>query len=264
MGLFAMKASPGAKGAKILSTGRLRGNSILLYRSKSQTSNGGIHMSERPVRLDATRRAIVRGGETHRLQERTWRVAKLLADKHPETVSRDEFIDTIWNGNAPVGDKGLNQAIWQLRRALSDSPREPQVIRTIPRVGYRWLEPPPDPDSAPSRTSHVGKLLGMAGVLAAALGAVLVSQNPGASASIGTAENPATDAYLVGRDVHLVFKDGTAGKLINARNADIHAPLLSRDGTELAIAVMENGQCRMLTLNIATQERVDYGKCPGV
>jgi DNA-binding response OmpR family regulator len=73
---------------------------------------------------------------------------QLLASKSGQIVRRDELIQAIWDGNALIGEQGLNRVVSEVRRAIGDSPRAPTLVQTVPRRGYRLLE-----DGAPpSRT----------------------------------------------------------------------------------------------------------------
>jgi TolB-like protein/Tfp pilus assembly protein PilF len=57
-----------------------------------------------------------------------------------EPVSRSDLLDAVWPG-AEVSEGVLTQCIAELRRALGDSAREPRVIETIPRLGFRLVLP---------------------------------------------------------------------------------------------------------------------------
>jgi len=61
-----------------------------------------------------------------------------LARHAPRVVSRETLLEEVW-GDAFVGDEVVSHAIWELRRALGDSARDPTYIQTIPRKGYRLL-----------------------------------------------------------------------------------------------------------------------------
>ena len=225
-------------------------------------------MTDETVRLDAERHAITVGGRTRRLQEKAWQVVKMLAGRYPGIVRRADIVDDVWSGNAAVGEKGLNQAIWQLRRVLEDDAREPRVIRTIPRVGYQWLQPPGGGSAAlppAQRTWPVARaamLAALACIAGLAAGVLLTDRGAAGAASLLASKLPATGVYLEDRDVHVIFDDGTIGVLKNANRADVQSPVLSEDGYEIAVAVREANRCRMVTIDLLTRERQDFGECP--
>jgi len=91
--------------------------------------------------VDPLARTVTRpGGTSHTLPPRALQVLTLLARNRGEIVHRDTLIDAVWDGNFLVGDKGLSQAIWQLRRAFDDA-HPGRIIETVPRKGYRLLAP---------------------------------------------------------------------------------------------------------------------------
>jgi DNA-binding winged helix-turn-helix (wHTH) protein len=71
------------------------------------------------------------GGRSHRLEPRLAGVLDLLVRRGGAPVTRDEFLETVWDEDG--SDEALNQAISRLRRLLGRS----DLILTLPRVGYR-------------------------------------------------------------------------------------------------------------------------------
>ena len=214
-----------------------------------------------PVLIDPARRYVSAGEHGAVLHERSWQVLQLVLERAPAVVSRDEFIEQLWHGNAPVGEKGLNQAIWSIRAALGDDPRQPRFIRTIPRRGYQWV----GPESQPIRATQWQKLA--AGMAAVALLTVAVPASrwvldDGAQAAPGDVELVATSARLVDGDVHVQFRQGCLGIFKNATNASLGAPVLSRDGSEVAVPVFEESSCRLVTIDLNTRQKQNFAECP--
>lgn len=61
-----------------------------------------------------------------------------LAQRSGQAVSREELEREVWSGMV-VGYDALSNAIAKLRKAFSDDPKQPRVIETIPKVGYRLI-----------------------------------------------------------------------------------------------------------------------------
>ncbi len=57
-----------------------------------------------------------------------------------ELVSKHDLLDAIWPDVAVV-EASLPTAIGKLRRALDDDRRDPHIIETVPRIGYRLAVP---------------------------------------------------------------------------------------------------------------------------
>ncbi len=80
------------------------------------------------------------GATVRHLDPKSMAVLCHLASKPGEAVTKAELIDTVWEG-AIVSDDAVTGAISALRKALGDSPRNPEYIRTLPRVGYTLVTP---------------------------------------------------------------------------------------------------------------------------
>ena len=66
------------------------------------------------------------------------KVLILLVNNIHSVVSRDQLIEEIWD-NEFVGDDALTQAISKLRKVLESETKNPQIIETIPKTGYRFI-----------------------------------------------------------------------------------------------------------------------------
>ncbi len=76
-------------------------------------------------------------GET-RVEPMAMRVLLCLAASPGVTLSRETLNRLVWEGRA-VSDKVLTRAISNLRLALGDDPRHPEIIETVSKMGYRLL-----------------------------------------------------------------------------------------------------------------------------
>jgi TolB-like protein/Flp pilus assembly protein TadD len=61
-----------------------------------------------------------------------------LAQHAGETLSKEMLLDMVWPGTF-VTDDVLTHSISELRRAFEDDAREPRIIQTIPKRGYRLV-----------------------------------------------------------------------------------------------------------------------------
>ncbi|MDG3086377.1 winged helix-turn-helix domain-containing protein [Vibrio hannami] len=68
------------------------------------------------------------------------RILHLLVENPKQVISRDELQDHVWRSQGiMVHDSSLTQAISTLRKALGDSTKNPQYIRTVPKRGYQLI-----------------------------------------------------------------------------------------------------------------------------
>ena len=84
-------------------------------------------------RLDLTRGALFRGADELKLRPKSFDVLKYLTENPGRLISKDELIESIWEGMA-VTDDSLVQCLKDIRRALDDT--QQQIIKTVPRRGY--------------------------------------------------------------------------------------------------------------------------------
>jgi len=79
-------------------------------------------------------------GRTVRVEPKVMGVLVCLA-KHPgETLSKEQLFQAVWP-NIVVTEDVLKRCIAELRRAFDDDAREPRIIETISKRGYRLLAP---------------------------------------------------------------------------------------------------------------------------
>ncbi len=101
-----------------------------------QGSEPDFSVGEWIVRPD--RSCIERGAESVRIKPKSMAVLTQLAEADGGVVGRRELFDAVWPGGV-VSDDVLTQCIVELRKAFGDSAKEPQVIETIPRKGFRLV-----------------------------------------------------------------------------------------------------------------------------
>jgi Tol biopolymer transport system component/DNA-binding winged helix-turn-helix (wHTH) protein len=91
--------------------------------------------------VDAAGNRLLRGSEVRPLRHKAMALLVLLA-RHPgRTVTRDEIVDAVWDGNRFVAPKAINTAVWALRQALGDDLDAPRYVETIAKKGYRLIAP---------------------------------------------------------------------------------------------------------------------------
>jgi TolB-like protein len=98
--------------------------------------------------LDRNAGELRRGGDKIRLQDQPLQILQILLEQPGKVVQREELQRRIWPSDTFVDfDHGINNAIKRLREALGDTAETPRYIETLPRRGYRFLDPLPAPDS---------------------------------------------------------------------------------------------------------------------
>jgi TolB-like protein len=88
--------------------------------------------------LDPVAQVLSREGARIPLQDHPFQLLLALVLRAGELVSRDELVAALWPPGTFVDtEHGLNTAIRKLRRALAGGDRDPALLETAPRRGYR-------------------------------------------------------------------------------------------------------------------------------
>jgi len=75
-----------------------------------------------------------------RLPGQSFQILKFLVAKPGELVTREELQEALWPRDTFVDfEHGVNAAVNRLRETLGDSADHPQLIETLPRLGYRFI-----------------------------------------------------------------------------------------------------------------------------
>ena len=81
---------------------------------------------------------IARDGETVKLEPKVMELLVYLASSPGEVHGREELLEQVWNGTI-VSDEALTNAIIKLRKAFGDSARNPRIVQTLSKRGYRLV-----------------------------------------------------------------------------------------------------------------------------
>jgi two-component system, OmpR family, response regulator RegX3 len=101
------------------------------------------------VRVDRSRHEVTVDGRSVDLPPKEFELLAVLVEHAGRVLTRNQLIDEVW-GSDYVGDtKTLDVHIRRLRGRVETDPQDPQRIRTVRGVGYRFadhLEPVPAPE----------------------------------------------------------------------------------------------------------------------
>jgi DNA-binding winged helix-turn-helix (wHTH) protein len=182
---------------------------------------------------------VERDGQPAELRPKTYRFLVFLLQNSNRLVTKEEFVDSVWDG-AAVSDDVLVRSVAELRKLFGDDSKQPRILKTFPKLGYGLMAPvsvepvadfEPAPAAAPSqrRIGVARKWLVAAGILAAAASFAGVWR---------TAHGPAETPY---REVAWWKLDSVTAGIVDA-GAGRHAGKLS--GSPAAVAGKLGGAAR--------------------
>ncbi|MEM7356669.1 MAG: winged helix-turn-helix domain-containing protein [Acidobacteriota bacterium] len=105
---------------------------------RQSSSDGTLPFRVGPWQVEPDLSRLIAGEEERHLNGKAMTVLLCLVDRPGRLVTKDELVDSVWQGRA-VSDDALFVCIYELRKALGDRARSPRFIETVHGKGYRWL-----------------------------------------------------------------------------------------------------------------------------
>jgi TolB-like protein len=88
--------------------------------------------------IDVARQELRRAGAVVHIEPQVFDLIVYLIEHRERIVSKDELIETIWQGRF-VSEAALSSRISAARRALGDSGNDQSLIRTLRKRGFRFV-----------------------------------------------------------------------------------------------------------------------------
>jgi DNA-binding winged helix-turn-helix (wHTH) protein len=92
------------------------------------------------VEIDPGCATVLRRGREVALRAKAFLVLLYLLQQRHRVVSKEELFDRIWPDTS-VTDATLAGCIQEVRKALGDDAKVPRFIKTLPKLGYRFVAP---------------------------------------------------------------------------------------------------------------------------
>jgi len=90
--------------------------------------------------VDPASGRISHDGDSRKLEPRVMDVLVYLASRPGVVVSREELEASVWSGRV-ISYDALSSSVQKLRRAFADDARQPRIIETLSKRGYRLVAP---------------------------------------------------------------------------------------------------------------------------
>ena len=95
--------------------------------------------------VDPASGRIILDGKEIKLEPRVMDVLVYLAGRPGQVVTREELEENVWAGRV-ISYDALTGTVQKLRKAFADDARQPRVIETLSKKGYRLVAPVSSPD----------------------------------------------------------------------------------------------------------------------
>ena len=78
-------------------------------------------------------------GETIHLTMMEIKLLRYLIEHEGQTVSRSTILEDVWGLQEDTDTRAIDNFIVRLRKYLEDQPNDPQIVRTVRGVGYKFV-----------------------------------------------------------------------------------------------------------------------------
>jgi TolB-like protein/class 3 adenylate cyclase len=88
--------------------------------------------------IDPSACQISQGNKSVKLEPKVMDLLVYMSKRPGEVLTRDDMEENVWQGMV-IGYDALTNAIIKLRKAFDDNARDPSIIETLPKKGYRLI-----------------------------------------------------------------------------------------------------------------------------
>ena len=93
------------------------------------------------LRLDTAANKLLKSGEEIELTPTEYALLKMFMENPGKALRRDEMLNEVWGIDYFGETKTLDVHIRRLREKIEDNPSQPECVKTIWGLGYRWQPP---------------------------------------------------------------------------------------------------------------------------
>lgn len=79
------------------------------------------------------------GDQTVHLTMMEIKLLRYLIEHEGQTVSRNTILEEVWGLQEDTDTRAIDNFIVRLRKYLEDKPNDPQIVKTVRGVGYRFI-----------------------------------------------------------------------------------------------------------------------------
>jgi len=111
----------------------------LLRRVPDRTKKGVYEFGS--IHVNVPRGEVTRDGKNIYLTRREFQLLCYLIERSGSSVARSELLQSIWGYDTSAYTRTVDTHVGSLRRKLEENPGRPELIVTVPNVGYRFVAP---------------------------------------------------------------------------------------------------------------------------
>jgi two-component system alkaline phosphatase synthesis response regulator PhoP len=108
----------------------------LLRRAPTRIGQGILHFGS--IRVDIRGTQVTREGKPVYLSAREFQLLRYFAEHNGITLSRDEILREVWGYEVGTFTRTVDVHVAGLRQKLEKAPKNPEMIITVPGIGYKF------------------------------------------------------------------------------------------------------------------------------
>lgn len=110
----------------------------VLRRSKQITAEPE-HFKHGDLEVDFKNYTTMKNGVPIELTPREYEILKYFVKRQGEIIKRDDLLSDVWGYNTFPNTRTVDAHIVKLRQKIEDNPDEPQLIKTLHGMGYKFI-----------------------------------------------------------------------------------------------------------------------------
>jgi len=108
----------------------------LLRRAPTRTGQGILQFGS--IRVDIRGTQVTREGKPVYLSAREFQLLRYFTEHNGITLSRDEILREVWGYEVGTFTRTVDVHVAGLRQKLEKAPKRPEMILTVPGIGYKF------------------------------------------------------------------------------------------------------------------------------
>ncbi len=90
------------------------------------------------IQVNLLQQSVTCRGEELHLRQRPFEVLVYFLQNRDRLVTKEELIENVWKVSA-ITDDALVKSVVEIRKAIGDDSRHPRFLKTVPKIGYRFV-----------------------------------------------------------------------------------------------------------------------------
>lgn len=111
---------------------------LLRFPRTTNSKGGSDYVQFDSMTLDLRRAQVVQNGNSISLTTKEFQLLRYFTEHPGVTISREELLLRVWDLKPGTITRTVDMHIASLRQKLEFSPKNPQIIETVPHLGYRF------------------------------------------------------------------------------------------------------------------------------